>query len=207
MNRRQAGEDFYFLQKIIPDGEFYEIAEAVIHPSPRPSFRVPFGTGASITSLTGESLPALTTYDPDAFTDLTDFFSKLPVLFHMNENEIDPFRKSSGKVLSEWLLQHDFQENLLMIQRNSSGLNTFLRRFYRWFNGLMILRYLNYSHNGYFHKIPISLAAAVMLEKMKQPPAGSSVYDLLMSYRKFERENPVFYSWSGLQYQRKNPVA
>ena len=46
MNRKKAGEDFYFLHKIIPLGEFREINSTCVIPSPRESDRVPFGTGA-----------------------------------------------------------------------------------------------------------------------------------------------------------------
>ena len=48
MNKRKAGEDFYFLHKIIPLGEFREINNTCVIPSPRESDRVPFGTGAAI---------------------------------------------------------------------------------------------------------------------------------------------------------------
>src|SRR5213594_3575687 len=44
MNKRQAGEDFYFLQKIIPLGHFTDLTETKVIPSSRPSDRVPFGT-------------------------------------------------------------------------------------------------------------------------------------------------------------------
>ena len=51
MNRRKAGEDFYFLHKMFPHKSFAEINNTCVYPSPRPSMRVPFGTGATITQL------------------------------------------------------------------------------------------------------------------------------------------------------------
>ena len=48
MNQRQAGEDFYLLQKIIPLGHFGEINQTRVVPSPRVSEKVPFGTGATM---------------------------------------------------------------------------------------------------------------------------------------------------------------
>src|SRR5688572_16087564 len=42
MNKRQAGEDFYFLHKIIPLGNFGEVNTTRVVPSSRASDRVPF---------------------------------------------------------------------------------------------------------------------------------------------------------------------
>jgi len=48
MNRRKAGEDFYFLSKVMHLGNFSELNSARVIPSPRSSHRVPFGTGKAI---------------------------------------------------------------------------------------------------------------------------------------------------------------
>ncbi|QIA07602.1 glycosyltransferase [Draconibacterium halophilum] len=45
MNRRQAGEDFYFLQNLVQMGKVGEITSTKVYPSARLSNRVPFGTG------------------------------------------------------------------------------------------------------------------------------------------------------------------
>ena len=74
MNRRQAGEDFYFIQKLVPAGGYFSLNSTVVYPSPRPSFRVPFGTGASITKLTESDEPLLLTYNILAFKELKIFF-------------------------------------------------------------------------------------------------------------------------------------
>ena len=48
MNRRQAGEDFHFLHKIVLLGDYGHITEATVYPAARISHRVPFGTGSGI---------------------------------------------------------------------------------------------------------------------------------------------------------------
>jgi hypothetical protein len=52
MNRRMAGEDFYFIQKLLPAGGFFNLNQTTVYPSPRSSARVPFGTGVTIQRLT-----------------------------------------------------------------------------------------------------------------------------------------------------------
>ncbi|HOO90382.1 MAG TPA: hypothetical protein PLA74_06125, partial [Syntrophales bacterium] len=44
MNKRRAGEDFYFLDKLAKIGRVGRITATTVHPSARPSGRVPFGT-------------------------------------------------------------------------------------------------------------------------------------------------------------------
>ncbi|MBW8051767.1 MAG: glycosyltransferase family 2 protein [Cytophagales bacterium] len=65
MNRRQAGEDFYFLQKIIQLGNFTELTATTVYPSSRRSTRVPFGTGKAISGRMSAS-PPLTPSPPES---------------------------------------------------------------------------------------------------------------------------------------------
>ena len=51
MNTRQAGEDFYFLQKFIEVDSLQEIRNTTVYPSARISDRVPFGTGRAMSQL------------------------------------------------------------------------------------------------------------------------------------------------------------
>ena len=55
MNRRQGGEDFYFIQKVAQRGSWSECNETCVYPSPRPSDRVPFGTGPAVARLIDRS--------------------------------------------------------------------------------------------------------------------------------------------------------
>src|SRR5690606_11992981 len=80
MNTRQAGEDFYFLHKIIERGKFSDLNTTTVYPSPRISDRVPFGTGQSMK----EQLilnAKLTTYHPVAFMHFKRFIELIPLLY------------------------------------------------------------------------------------------------------------------------------
>ena len=60
MRVRTGGEDFYFLQAVAKTAKVAELQKVLIHPSPRPSERVPFGTGPSVRKLLrGEPLPEI----------------------------------------------------------------------------------------------------------------------------------------------------
>ena len=68
MKIREAGEDFDFLQAVAKSSGVRRFPEVLVHPSPRVSRRVPFGTGPAVASLlAGRELPEI----PDeAFEEL-----------------------------------------------------------------------------------------------------------------------------------------
>ncbi len=88
MNKRQAGEDFYFLNKIIPLGHFTDINTTRVIPSPRESFRVPFGTGTAISKFLATGNREFLTYNPKCFVGLQLFFQQVPALFSKNSEDI-----------------------------------------------------------------------------------------------------------------------
>ena len=60
MKVRHAGEDFYFLQEAAKSSSVRSLEKTLVFPSPRISFRVPFGTGQAVASLLrGEELPEI----------------------------------------------------------------------------------------------------------------------------------------------------
>jgi len=83
MNKRQAGEDFYFLQKIIPLGHFTDLTETKVIPSSRPSDRVPFGTGKAVRDFLRDRQSW--TYPLQSFLDLKQLFEQLPELFRAKD--------------------------------------------------------------------------------------------------------------------------
>lgn len=145
MNRRKAGEDFYFLHKIIPLGDFSEVKTTKVIPSPRQSDRVPFGTGKAIGDfMNKENQIDYPTYNFDTFKELKPFLSAVPT-FYTNE-QIDLATYPS--VISEYMTRLDFDKNIKEIKRQSSNLETFINRFYRWFDGLKVLQYVHFSRDN-----------------------------------------------------------
>ena len=77
MNQRQAGEDFYFLQKIISLGNFGELNSTRVIPSPRVSDRVPFGPGRAVGEFLQGKGGRMESYPFEAFEDLKIFFGQI----------------------------------------------------------------------------------------------------------------------------------
>ena len=72
MNKRKAGEDFYFIHKFTKKGTIAELNECTVYPSGRPSFRVPFGTGKAVADMM-EDKAEYYAYHPQSFYDLRGY--------------------------------------------------------------------------------------------------------------------------------------
>jgi hypothetical protein len=187
MPKKQAGEDFYFLQKLIPTGGFGEITTTTVFPSPRPSGRVIFGTGASIKQHIEGIKKQGTTYNPMAFDDLKTFFSKAAELINIPPGKFEEWTYELTGPLRSFLLNSGFEEELATIQQNSNSEKTFLKRFFGTFNAFKIVKYLNYSHEHFYARKDLFEAAADILSRTGVDV--SEILDekeLLLKYRKKE---------------------
>jgi hypothetical protein len=188
MNKRKAGEDFYFLQKIIPAGQFTEINTTCVYPSPRPSGRVPFGTGAMVKKYVEGRIRSIDTYNPDAFGGLSKLFAAPSEFFRLSPQK-------TGKILHDLpqpvrdFAGDEFLARISEINNNCATPESFLKRFLHWFNMFKIMKYLNFVHPKYYTKIPAPQAAHEFLRRTGHDiPAGLSTIELLEIFRKIQRE-------------------
>jgi hypothetical protein len=187
MNRRQAGEDFYFIQKLVPAGGYFNLNSTVVYPSPRASYRVPFGTGAMMGKLDNENSSTLLSYNPKAFDELRTLFGLTDLFFACPEKELVNHLGLVPQGLR--LFQNDEQwiEKLTEIRNNSSGLQSYKKRFFGWFNMFRIVKYLNYVHTGYLGKMAVEVAASELLGRLGINPGSANPHDLLQYYRMMEK--------------------
>jgi hypothetical protein len=152
MNRRQAGEDFYFLNKLTHLGQITEINDAFVYPSARVSDRVPFGTGAAMTKWMNEAEDLSVTYNFAAFLDLKKLFNQVDSLFRISATDYSRFISLLPDSVQEYLQAFDFEAKITEINQNSSSLASFRKRFFQFFDAFIILRFLNLAHQKYYPK-------------------------------------------------------
>jgi len=179
MNKRKAGEDFYFLQKLIPLGNFTELKTTKIIPSPRVSDRVPFGTGKAIQNWLDEEKQELLSYNPKSFTDLKEFVIAVPQLYN-DENSIP-------ETVQSFLDTIDFKENLINIKKNSKSENHFTEVFFKWFNAFKVLKYMHFARDNYYPDV-IVFDGANKLLVMTENNKKENLIELLELYREWDRE-------------------
>ncbi len=161
MSQRQAGEDFYFLQKVIPLDKFYELTTTCIYPSPRVSERVPFGTGMSIKKILNSETKKWLVYHPQAYVDLKIWFEN--VLNWYEHQQLDLMWNNLPETIRTFLTYDECKHHLYQIYHHTSNIRSFRKRFFRWFNMFQVIKFLNYAHQQTYTKLYVLEAAKQML--------------------------------------------
>ncbi|MEO5348488.1 MAG: glycosyltransferase family 2 protein [Magnetococcus sp. YQC-3] len=185
MNRRKAGEDFYFLQKIIPLGGFTDLTSTTVFPSPRLSCRVPFGTGRAMADwLQGAKDPGLV-YDPQVFQDLGLLFAQWE---RLRTGEVAATLAEMPEMLRRFLVAQQWPERLVEMRANSTTPATFRKRFFQEFNAFHVLKYIHFATEHGGGKVPIQQAADRLLSWMGVAGVATESEALLDCYRQLDRE-------------------
>ncbi|MGM0504347.1 MAG: glycosyltransferase [Bacteroidota bacterium] len=189
MNSKQAGEDFYFLHKVFQLGHSYEINTTCVYPSPRISKRVPFGTGPMVEQIIKSGNRDLLTYDLRAFIDLKNFLQNVSQLYNYSYEELNDLMYELPLPVADFLHENHFFTAIEEIKQNSSGLNSFTKRFYVWLNAFQILKYLNATTEKYYRKTALLPEVEKLAERLKLPvPESKNHKSWLEVFRKVDRD-------------------
>ena len=184
MNRRQGGEDFYFLHKLTHVGRLSEIRDTIVIPSSRPSTRAPFGTGRILARL-GES--ELHVYSPPIFEDLKRFVQTVPSFYGADRHSGDLVRGLPDSIGS-FLADAGFAAKLVELNGNTASADSFRKRFFQWFNGFRVLKYVHHATRRYYPKQPVLKSARTLLTWMRCPDSPKELLALLSEYRRLQRD-------------------
>lgn len=145
MNRRKAGEDFYFLNKAAKTGRIDYIKDTCVYPSARPSFRVPFGTGKRIQRfLDGKRYEEeYRLYDPTIFVVLAEWLQLMNERLIRDGEEILMKSERIHPRLRTFLQDNGFTSVWSRICGNARDEKTLARQFHGWFDGFKTLKMIN----------------------------------------------------------------
>lgn len=155
MNKKKAGEDFYFLEKAAKLVEIISIDETTVIPSSRKSWRVPFGTGQRMTRFYKKVRDEYVLYDPQSFIILKKFL----LLFLSDDNY------SSQKILSEtklicpelnqFLVNNNFESAYQQIIKNSKSAEQLNRQKKIWFDSFKTLKLVHFLRDNGYPEMPM----------------------------------------------------
>lgn len=168
MNRRKAGEDFYFLNKLTHLGKLREITNAWVYPSARVSDRVPFGTGAAMSKWMNHADDLALTYRFEAFEHLKQLFDKVDQLYRIHPNAFNQVLFSLPPSVQDQLNMMSFEDKLKEINRNSSTRESFRKRFFQVFDAFQVMKYLNRAHESHYSAQNLYEAIAQLREAEKE---------------------------------------
>ncbi len=188
MNTRKAGEDFYFLNKIIQLERFGDLTSTTVFPSARKSERVPFGTGREM--MEWERTRQLLSYHPDLFMELRKVFGLIdqfkeignPIEL-LHQNKIHP-------VFTSYFTKQKLNEAVAEAKANTATLSAFRKRFFAWMNAFRIMKLLNELSVSAFPKLPVQDCASWLWSEISEVPPALDSQNILLQYREFDRTNP-----------------
>ncbi|OJJ22480.1 hypothetical protein BKI52_07305 [marine bacterium AO1-C] len=197
MNRRKAGEDFYFLHKVAPLGKYYEIAQTAVYPSSRTSHRVPFGTGKAQQKWLDQASEMLFTYDPQTFVDLQVFLNVTRKLFKTDEASLKTIYEDLPASIQAFFAWEELLLQVNTLNKQTAQLESFLKRWFHWLDGLKVLKYVHFARDEFYPEVSILEAAEKMLNMVKPKKeivqdvgvqsAEGIVEGLLAKYRAIDR--------------------
>ena len=180
MNRRKAGEDFYFLQKFIAEGTLAELSTTKVIPSPRASEKVPFGTGRAIKNWLENGEEEYMAYHPQIFKDLKELIDQVELLYDPEyQAEFPPSVKS-------FFEQEPFLEKLVEIRANVTSEKAFVKRFYGWFDGLKVLKFVHFARDEFWGELEVEAGAGILADWLGLGGNEKGHLGLLGLYRELE---------------------
>lgn len=171
MNKRKAGEDFYFLHKLMPQGKFYSSGKLTVYPEARVSERVPFGTGRAMLEMEDGRKSFREVYHPAIFKMLKSW---------------RPLQEEAGKwpaVIQQAFENFGWAQEWKELQKRSSSHSQLHRNFYFWWDGFKMLKLVHYLRDEHFGVCD----SADAVEELLGIKSGSR-RDILMQLRQLDRE-------------------
>lgn len=149
MNKKKAGEDFYFLEKAAKVTEVKSIKTATVFPSSRKSWRVPFGTGQRVTRFYEKVKNEYVLYNPSSFVVLKEFLK-----LYFDENNSPETILSKSKTISislyNFLIENDFLNSLIRIYENAKTREQLYHQKKLWFDAFKTLKLIHHLRDNGF---------------------------------------------------------
>jgi len=185
MNRRKAGEDFYFINKLIKGEIFGEINDTKVMPSPRVSNRVPFGTGRAILEGLNTKKDLSLTYDFQSFEVIHSWINRIETKDFKYGNFPEILKAYLGEEI--WIKHHT------MMLNNTNSHKSYLKLFYNIFDAFWMLKFIHYLRDNYYPNSRLLDNTNALLIKMNYPIISSitSQLEFLRKLDKKKGQNPL----------------
>ncbi|OGU56399.1 MAG: hypothetical protein A2V66_06160 [Ignavibacteria bacterium RBG_13_36_8] len=150
MNRKKAGEDFYFMEKLAKIGEIYHIDKTTVYPAGRDSWRVPFGTGPRVKRFKQKTHDEYQLYSFKSFLLLKAW---LNIFYEVEVFSSDQYLKAVkdlNEVLYNFLFINSFKDEWNKILENSKTTAQIHKQKLLWFDGFRTLKFIHYLRDNAF---------------------------------------------------------
>lgn len=173
MNRKQAGEDFYFIQQLVKTSSVSRVDTTTVYPSARASDRVPFGTGAGIGRHMAGDEGLRTAYNPEGYRVLGRWLTLVQERLDADAGALLKGAAAITPPLETFLTQKGFEDVWPKLRTNAPDLPGLAAQFHRWFDGFKSLKLIHHLRDNGFPLMPLEEAITDLLPAGK-PEAGKS---------------------------------
>ena len=185
MNKKKAGEDFYFLQKHIPQGNFLEINTTTVYPSSRKSDRVPFGTGRAMLEFE-EGRDLSLTYPFSSFEDIQVFIEEIKREYDDSRAFDHVFEQRLPESMCAFLSENNFKDRVPDLLQYGKNWETFRKRFYNWFGVFRAMKFIHFARDNNYGVGKLHQEANKLLFA-KNLHAEETLEALLKKYRELDK--------------------
>ena len=187
MNRRLAGEDFYFLQQVHKTSGVVPLVGTIVHPSPRSSTRVPFGTGRSVGDMLEDGEQRLLFYQPVVFSIVGEWLECMAENSGADASELLNRAAAISPVLHDVMEQAGFRASWENLKKNNREGEKLTAAFHGWFDAFRTMRLIHELSDRAYPRIEPEGAVAPLFERAGHvaPDSLSEQLELLRSLQGF----------------------
>ena len=167
MNKRKAGEDFYFLEKLAKNYKIDKINSTTVYPSNRSSWRVPFGTGQRVKRFLNNTHDEFQLFDPAIFEILKEWLKLYNDPEGCDPEHILNRSKMINDELYNFLIKQNYLEEWRKIIKNSKSAKQLIHQKKIWFDGFKTLKLIHRLRDTVFPNINMFDALDRFLLKLK----------------------------------------
>ena len=168
MNRRLAGEDFYFLQQLHKTAGVANLKGTLVHPSPRSSNRVPFGTGRAVGDMLTDGDDRLLFYQPELFEVVGNWLICVTENQGADGNTLLDLSGAISPYLKEFMEQAGFVGAWDGMKKNNPDAKRMLTAFHSWFDAFRTMRLMHHLTDNGYPRIQPEAAVPPLLKRAGQ---------------------------------------
>ena len=166
MNKRKAAEDFYFLEKLAKNYPINKIDSAIVYPSKRSSWRVPFGTGQRVTRFLSKTQDEYLVIDPAVFRVLKAWLEIYKSDAISDPQEILNQAKEIHTELYNFLLRNNYLKQWEKILSNTKSGRQLTHQKKIWFDGFKTLKLIHHLRDTAFPRLNMFDALDMLFIKL-----------------------------------------
>jgi hypothetical protein len=113
-------------------------------------------------------------------------FGLIDKIFRCENNDQEFTYSDLPPGIRQFVDKQEWLSKIREIKGNTSGIQSFRKRFFGWFNMFKIVKYLNSAHDSFFNKKPVIECAAELLITIGKDFRSGDASELLHYYRLLE---------------------